>query len=70
MIMLETILREVQTLPLRQQVKAACYVHELSEIAQGERAEVLHTTRGSLDEADGKAFEEALASSRHIELHG
>jgi DNA-binding XRE family transcriptional regulator len=62
----ESILREVRNLPLRQQVKVARYVRELSESAQRERAEVLRTIQGSLDEADGKAFEEALTSARRL----
>lgn len=66
----ESILRDVQNLPLRQQVKVARYVRELSESAQRERAEVLHNIHGSLDESDGKAFEEALTSARQVEPHG
>jgi hypothetical protein len=70
MTVVESILRDVQNLPLRQQVKVARYVRELSETAQRERAEVLRSTYGSLDEADGKAFEEALASGRQVGPHG
>jgi len=70
MTVVESILRDVQNLPLRQQVKVARYVRELSETAQRERAEVLRSTYGSLDEADGEAFEEAFASARQVEPHG
>jgi hypothetical protein len=69
MTVLESILREVQNLPLGQQVKVARYVRELSEIAQLQRAEVLRATHGCLDEADAKAFEEALGSARQVEPH-
>jgi hypothetical protein len=31
---------------------------------------VLRRTHGRLDEADGQAFEEAMADARRIEAHG
>lgn len=70
MTVIETIVRGVQRLPLRQQVEVARYVHRLSASAQGERAEVLQRTHGSLDEADGQAFEEAMHNARRIETNG
>ena len=66
---IETILRDVQRLSLRQQVEVARHVYQLSAAAQEDRAEVLRRTHGCLDEADGEAFEQALADSRRIEAH-
>ena len=52
MTVIETILRGVQNLPLREQVEVARYVHRLAASAQRERAEVLGRTHGVLDETD------------------
>ncbi len=70
MTVLETIVRGVQSLPLREQVEVARYVHRLSAHMQGERVAVLRRTHGVLDEADGEAFEQAMRDSRQIEAHG
>lgn len=70
MTVLETIVRGVQSLPLREQVEVARYVHRLSVRAQNERAAVLERTHGALDEADGEAFEQALRTARLTEAHG
>jgi hypothetical protein len=45
-------------------------IHKLPEPARRKRVAVLHKTHGSLDDADGRAFEEAVAESRKIEAHG
>ena len=58
------LMRDVQSLSLREQVEVARYVQRLSESARRKRATVLRETHGSLDDADGRAFEEALAESR------
>jgi hypothetical protein len=70
MTVIETIIRGVQSLPLRQQVEVARYVHRLSASAQRERAAVLQRTHGTLDEADGEAFEQAMHDARRVEAHG
>ena len=61
MTVIETIMRDIQSLSLRQQVEVARYVQRLSETARRKRVAVLSQTYGSLDETDGRAFEEALA---------
>ena len=70
MTVIETIVRGVQSLPLRGQVEVARYVHRLSASAQTERAAVLQRTHGALNEADGAAFEQALQDARRVEAHG
>ena len=70
MTVIETIVRGVQNLPLREQVEVARYVHRLATSAQKDRAEVLRRTHGVLDEADGEAFEQAMNDARRIEAHG
>ena len=70
MTVIETIVRGVQSLPLREQVEVARYVHRLSASVQGERAIVLQRTHGALDEADGEAFEQAMHDARRVEAHG
>ena len=63
-------MRDVQSLSLREQVAVARYVQRLSEAARHKRAAVLRKTHGSLDDAESRAFEEALAESRKMEAHG
>jgi len=70
MTVIESIVRCVQNLPLREQVEVASYVHRLSTNVQQERAEVLRRTHGVLSEADGKAFEQAMDDARRLEAHG
>jgi hypothetical protein len=70
MTVLETIVRGVQSLPLRGQIEVARYVHRLSVSAQRERAAVLERAHGALDEADGAAFEQAMRDARRSETHG
>ena len=70
MTVIETIMRDIQGLSLRQQVEVARYVQRLSETARHRRVAVLRQTHGSLDEADGRAFEEALTESRRVETDG
>jgi hypothetical protein len=70
MTVLETIVRAVQNLPLREQVEVARYVHGLSAKAQAERAALLRRTHGVLDEADGEAFERAMEDARRVDTHG
>lgn len=66
----ESILHDLQGMSNRALVDVARYVHKLNASARKERAEVLRATHGCLDESDGRAFEEALATSRRIEDHG
>jgi hypothetical protein len=54
MTVIETIMRDVQSLSLREQVEVARYVQRLSESARRKRATVLRETHGSLDDADGR----------------
>jgi hypothetical protein len=70
MTVIESIVRGIQGLPLRQQIEVARYVYRLNTAAQQERVEVLRRTHGRLDEVDGQAFEDALADARRIEAHG
>lgn len=69
MSVIESIVRGVQGLTLRQQVEVAAHVFRLNTAAQKERVEALRRLRGCLSEEDGRAFEEALADSRRIEAH-
>jgi hypothetical protein len=70
MTVIESIVRAVQNLPLREQVEVARYVHRLSSGAQKDREEVLRRTHGVLDEVDGDAFEQAMERSRQLETNG
>ena len=64
MTVIESIMRGIQGLPLRQQIEVARHVYRLNAAAQQERADALRRTHGRLDEADGQAFEDALADAR------
>ena len=70
MTVIETIVRGVKNLPLRDQVEVARYVHRLDSSAQLGRADVLRRTHGVLDENDGNAFEQAMMDSRRTEANG
>lgn len=70
MTVIESIVRGLQNLPLREQVEVARYVHRLSASVQQERAAVLRRTHGVLDEADGRVFEQAMDDARRLEAHG
>ena len=70
MTVIETIVRGVQNLPLREQVDVARYVHRLGANVRQERADVLRRTHGVLDENDGLAFEQAMEDARRFETHG
>ena len=70
MSVIETIVRGLQSLPLREQVEVARYVHRLSTGTQDEKAAVLRRTHGTLDKADGAAFEQAMNDARRVEAHG
>ncbi|MEY4483448.1 MAG: hypothetical protein RL693_900 [Verrucomicrobiota bacterium] len=70
MSIIESILRDLNGMPLRKLVEVARYVHSISETAERDRAEVLQETHGYLDENDGQIFEQALINSRRIEEHG
>ena len=70
MTVIESIVRGVQNLPLRQQVEVARYVHSLGSSAQQQRGEVLVRTHGVLDDVDGDAFEKAMGDARRLEEHG
>jgi hypothetical protein len=70
MTVIESIVRGIQGLPLRQQIEVARHVYRLNTATQRERAEVLRRTHGRLNEDEGQAFEGALADARRIESHG
>jgi hypothetical protein len=70
MTVMETIMRDLQGLPLRKLVEVARYVHQVSAAGQEEREKVLRATYGSLSEEDGVSFEEALKGAREVEAHG
>ena len=69
MTVLESILRDLQGMPMPKLVKVARYVHSLSDTSryEKEREEILRETLGCLNEEEGAAFEEALAGSRRME---
>ena len=70
MTVIESIVRDLQGLPMPKLVEVARYVHRLSETAKQERVEILRETHGYLDENEGRIFERALEDSRRIEAHG
>ncbi|MFT4175494.1 MAG: hypothetical protein QM627_02455 [Luteolibacter sp.] len=70
MTVIESIMHDLHSLPLRKLVDVARYVHNLSETAHRERSEILRETHGYLDENDGRLFETALKNSRLIEDRG
>lgn len=70
MTVIESIVQGIQGLPMRQQIEVARHVYQLNAAAQQERADVLRRTHGRLDEADGRAFEEALTDARQVPAHG
>jgi hypothetical protein len=55
MTVLESIVRDLRGMPLREQMEVARYVHQLSETAEKERAEILGETHGNLDGNEGMA---------------
>jgi len=65
---IESILKDLQTLPAPKLVEVARYVHGLSETAQKERLSLLRQTHGALSEEDGDVFEQALTGARRVEL--
>ncbi len=67
MSVIESILKDLQSLSTPKLVEVARYVHGLSEEAQKERLSLLHKTHGALSEEDGAAFELALAGARRLE---
>jgi hypothetical protein len=67
MSVIESILRDLQSLPTPKLVEVARYVHGLSEEAQKERLSLLRQTHGALSEEDGEIFEQALTVARRLE---
>jgi hypothetical protein len=67
MSVIESILKDLQSLPTPKLVEVAGYVHGLSETAQKERLSLLQQTHGALNDEDGKAFEMALSGARRVE---
>ncbi|MCW1887798.1 hypothetical protein OKA04_23875 [Luteolibacter flavescens] len=70
MSVIDSIIHDLRSLPLRKLVEVAGHVHRLSETAQQERAEILRATHGCLTEEDGEIFEQALETSRRTEPRG
>lgn len=70
MTVIESIVRDLNGMPMRTLVEVARYVHRLSETVERERAEVLRETHGYLSDEDGRIFERALDNSCRIEAHG
>lgn len=64
MTVMETIVRDLQGMPLRKLVEVARYVHRMSATNREELERVLKETYGSLSEDDGIRFEEALQGAR------
>ncbi len=67
MSVIESILKDLQSLPNPKLVEVARYVHGLSEEAQKERSALLRQTFGSLSEEDGEIFEQAVRDARRLE---
>lgn len=67
MSVIESIIKDLQSLPTPKLVEVARYVHGLSEAAQRERLSILHKTHGVLNDEDGQAFEQALLGARRLE---
>lgn len=70
MTLIESIVRDLNGMPMSKLVEVARYVHRMSETAESERAEVLRETHGYLDANDGHSFEQALVTSRRLEPRG
>ena len=70
MTVIESIVRDLNGMPMRKLVEVARYVHRLSETVERERADVLRETHGYLSDDDGRIFEQALEDSRRSEAHG
>ena len=70
MTVIEAIMRAIQSPSLREKVQVARYVQRLSATARRKRATVLRKTHGNLHDADGRAFEEAVAELRKMDAHG
>ena len=64
MTVIESILKDLQSLRAPRLVDVARYVHGLNETAQKERLALLRQTHGVLNEEDGDAFETALLGAR------
>jgi hypothetical protein len=67
MSVIESILKDLQSLSTPKLVEVARYVHGLSEAAQKERLTLLRQTHGALSDEDGHAFEQALLGARRVE---
>ncbi|GAA5127885.1 hypothetical protein JIN84_08040 [Luteolibacter yonseiensis] len=70
MTVIESIVRDLNGMPMRKQVEVARYVHRLSETVEREREQVLKETYGYLSDEDAEIFEQALETSRRIETCG
>ncbi len=64
---IESIIKDLQSLPTPKLVEVARYVHGLSQADQQTRQAFLRQTYGVLSEEDGRAFEMALQGARHLE---
>ena len=69
MTVVESIIRGVQSLSLREQVEVARYVHRLAPGSGTERTATLRSTHGALDNVDGETFEVAMKNARRVEPH-
>ena len=63
---LETIVNELKALPPKLQERVASYVHSLKVTDRAARLAILRKTSGVLSEAEGSAFENALANDRKV----
>ncbi len=64
---IESIIKDLQSLPTPKLVEVARYVHGLSEADQKSRQAILRQTHGILSDEDGRAFEAALFGARRLE---
>ena len=60
MIVIESILRDLNELPNPTLVDVARYVHSLNPKSKERRLVALHATAGCLDAEEGEAFEQAV----------
>ena len=69
MTVIESIMRDLQSLPMQKLVEVARYVHRMNADTQKERAQALRETHGYMSSEEAQVFEDALASSRRLKAN-
>jgi len=67
MTVLESIVKDLETLPASKLAEVAHFVSNLNPKRREERLALLRKTQGVLSEEDGKIFEQAMVDSRRVE---